>query len=570
MVGERIFARAAYGVPLLGRQAEAKLSGMRMEVGLGRRRCVVDYDTLTRLAIHVEDWLERFTKAVAAFGYPVVGCTTVFEQTASSIAILRRIKHLVPETTTIIGGANCASGMAEGVVALTSAIDFAFSGECERAFPAFLAGSRPSGRIVEGELCMDLDNVPTPDYEHYYRQRRLCLEDDPASLDLVYLPYESSRGCWWGQKHHCTFCGISEMRHREKSPDRVVEELNVLLDKHPSRRVFNVDNIMPYSYFKSVLPRLAKAVPGVKMFYEEKANVTLDKVQTLRDAGIQTIQAGIEALSTPLLRRMDKGVLARQNVALLRYTRAARITVIWMLIFGFPGDRPEDYADYPTLLPLLHHLEPPRGLTPLQLVRFSPYWKDPERYGIRDLRAAEVYADILPETADAGRIAYYHDGEFPSVATEHPEIIAAIDRCVRAWTAKWLPGTQRLPDLSLRRAGPDGFILKDTRGLAGAPEVQLLSRRQAAAVLVGRPLESPGELGEDVAWARECKYAVELDGWHVPLATAELGLLAELEQEYGLRAETRLKHESEGEQDRLISTESLRRSGPRRTSLPVR
>ncbi|MDI1449279.1 RiPP maturation radical SAM C-methyltransferase [Polyangium sp. 6x1] len=559
MLGERVFARAAYGVPLLGRQAEAKLASIRLEAGFGRKRCVIDFPRLVELSAHVEDWVERFAQAVAELGCPVVGCTTVFEQTASSIAILRRIKQRAPGTTTLIGGANCTGGMAEGIASLSDAIDFAFSGECEKAFPAFLAGARPEGRVVEGEVCMDLDALPTPDYDEYYRQRRACFEDDALARQMVALSYESSRGCWWGQKHHCTFCGVASMRYREKAPDRVIGELRELLAKHPSRRVHNVDDIMPHSYFKSVLPRLPEELPGVRMFYEEKANLTLEKVVLLRKAGVDIAQPGIEALSSPLLRRMDKGTLARHNVALLRYARASYLSLIWGLLFGFPGDRAEDYEHYLTLLPLLHHLEPPKIFMPLCLFRFSPYWKYPERYGIQNLRPAEVYGDILPEGADARLVAYYFDGDFSSVAGEHPELIAAIDREVRAWNARWLPGRGKLPILSVSRTAPDTYHLTDTRDLPGAVAEQPLTRRQAAAVLVGRPRENSGLLTDEMVWARAGSYAVELDGWHVPLATAHPDLIAEFEQAYGPGAELQVAMENETTADTLVRVEALRR-----------
>jgi ribosomal peptide maturation radical SAM protein 1 len=569
MLGERVFARAAYGVPLLGRRAEELLSGLHMKAGLGSRWCTLDFALLRRLAHHVEDWADRFAHALAARGYPIVGLTTVFEQTAASIAILSRIKALAPSTTTIIGGANCTGGMAEGVASLSDTIDYAFSGESERVFPAFLAGHRPAGKVIEGEPCMELDALPLPDYEQYYAQRRACLEDDAGSRELIMLPYESSRGCWWGQKHHCTFCGEATMRYREKSPDRLFQGLEVLLARHPSRRVFFVDEIMPHSYFKSVLPRIREKLPNVTMFYEQKANMTLEKVRSLREAGVSVVQPGIEALSSSLLRRMDKGILARQNLALLRYARSARLSLIWALLFGLPGDEPDDYADYLTLLPLLHHLEPPRRLIPLGLLRFSPYWKYPERYGIRNLRPGESYADVLPEGADASRVAYHFEGEFSSIATDHPELVKAIDAKVCDWSAAWSRADRKPPVLSVRRMGPDLYVLFDKRGLPGALEVQPISHAQVAATLVGRPLANLGDISREAAWAQANKYAVELDGWHAPLVTAEPDLLAEFERAYGPGAEGRVENGGELEHPAPSAEPGAVRTSRRRQALPV-
>ncbi|MDC0681388.1 RiPP maturation radical SAM C-methyltransferase [Sorangium atrum] len=559
LLGERIFARAAYGVDLLGRRAEAALADLRLELGYGPRRCTVDRDLLRRLALHAEGWADRMAAALAEIGCPIVGCSTMFEQTAASIALLSRLKRLRPSTVTLLGGANCFDAMAGGIAALSGSIDYVFSGESEAAFPAFLAGARPSGRIVEGAPCMDLDGLPTPDYADFYRQRRACLGDGPAERDGLLLSVESSRGCWWGQKHHCTFCGVAVMRYREKSPDRVIEELRELLSAHPSRRIHFTDDIMPHTYFRTLIPRLGDELPGLTIFYEQKANITLERLIALRRAGVSIIQPGIEALSSSLLARMDKGLLARQNVALLRYARALRVNLVWGLLHGFPGDGRDDYDHYLALLPLLRHLEPPRDLLPLALFRFSPYGRWPERHGIANFRPAAAYADVLPDGADAGRLAYQFEGDFDSIISQDPELCAAIRAEIRGWNADWIERAPRLPELSIQGFGPDMYLLTDTRGLPGAPEVQLLPVRQAAAVLVGRPLDGRGELAEEQRWAVANRYAVELDGWHVPLATAPGDVLARFEREHGAAAGARGAAMDPGQRTGLVTPAALSR-----------
>src|SRR5262249_46480802 len=140
----------------------------------------------------------------------------------------------------------------------------------------------------------------------------------------IWLPYESSRGCWWGARQHCTFCGLNgeTMAFRQKSPDRMIDGVKRLLARYPSQNIAMIDNILPHSYFRTVLPRLAEDPPAARIYYEIKSNLTLNQVELLRRAGVERAQPGIEALSSSLLQRMKKGVLARQNLALLRYGRA--------------------------------------------------------------------------------------------------------------------------------------------------------------------------------------------------------------------------------------------------------
>ena len=39
------------------------------------------------------------------------------------------------------------------------------------------------------------------------------------------LLIETSRGCWWGERNHCTFCGLngSSMSFDEMAPGRALE-----------------------------------------------------------------------------------------------------------------------------------------------------------------------------------------------------------------------------------------------------------------------------------------------------------------------------------------------------------
>ena len=62
---------------------------------------------------------------------------------------------------------------------------------------------------------------------------------------------ETSRGCWWGDKHHCSFCGIDfPLRYRSKSPDRALNELLRLRARYDARLFVMADDILVGSGFK--------------------------------------------------------------------------------------------------------------------------------------------------------------------------------------------------------------------------------------------------------------------------------------------------------------------------------
>lgn len=536
LLGERLFARAAWGKPALGdgvadlllnvnewHVANVRPAGQYMD-HLSDSSRVLQGGALTLSAgdlVAAEqaafDAVQVIAERILDQGPRIVGATTTFDQTAAAIAILAAVKRLDPKVITVLGGANCDGPMGAGLAAATD-VDAVFSGESEATFVAFL--SDPSARgVVNGEPCTEMDALPAPDFTAFFAQVPPQLADTP-----LWILYETSRGCWWGQKRHCTFCGLNAqgMAFRQRSADRVIGQLNQMLRSAPTRRVCLTDNIMPHDYHRTLMPRLASEVPELTLFYEQKANLNLRQVGQLHDAGCRALQPGIEALDTPLLKRMKKGVLARQNVALLRYAHVVGVHLKWNLLWGFPGDDLDSYRRTLALLPLLRHLPPPQAFAHLHLDRFSPYFDHPEQYGVSNLRPLPGYADVFPSAVDPASVAYHFTGDYPSGAHDDEVLVQELVDVVQEWKQAW--ETRRCV-LTVRSVGPS-WLLTDTRPIGRNPMLYL-NDAQARAVLVGGPR---GRVGA-ADWAIRNRLAVDLDGWCVPLATTERSTLASLESE---------------------------------------
>ncbi len=557
LAGERLFAASAYGVPPLGYGANeltdsSTLTGAANRDSQGQKSAYstlkIDPSLLQQLEAQINNWVEEVAGGIVEQNFKIVGCTTMFQQTAASIALLNRIKHLRPEIVTIIGGANCEGEMAEGVASLSNLVDYVFSGESEQVFVNFLqqlsTGRRPANRIFYGQPVKNLDSLPPPEFGEYYEQLDYYLPQVIERPEKIELAYETSRGCWWGEKHRCTFCGLNGMgiEFRAKSSEKVITELKTLLSAHPypTRLVQMTDNVMPYTFFKTLLPELAELVkefPGVRIYYEQKANLTFEQIQLMMEAGISHTQPGIESLSTPLLRRMNKGVTAAQNIALLRYARSVGMSVDWNIMWGFPGDQRREYEETLALIPLLCHLEPPISASHMRIDRFSRYFDHPEDYGITHLRPLPSYQMILPPGIDASKVAYYFTGEYASYSHEKHDIVLEIKDVISKWQAAWDEKATHItlffgkfrvkesPVLQVLQANGN-FLLRDTRGLEGTQEEYLLTQEQASVALVGRRYTPTPEM----EWAIARKIGVVIDNHqYVPLATATPELLYEFE-----------------------------------------
>ncbi|MFL6138246.1 MAG: RiPP maturation radical SAM C-methyltransferase [Frankiaceae bacterium] len=359
-------------------------------------------------------FLDHALETVLASGADVVGFTSTFSQSTASLALAKRIKQRRPEVVTLFGGANCDGPMGAALHRSFSFVDHVVSGEGEAAFVALLdalATGTPltavpglcwrdeSGaqRVNPPGPMVPIQQVPRPDYSRWQRAFEASRTGAMVSPQLV---LESARGCWWGEKHHCTFCGLNglAMTFRAKPADVFLDDLAALVSGHRILDVVMVDNIMDHAYFTELLPRLADLDWDLRLRYEVKANLRRDQLAALAAAGIRHVQPGIEHLSSRVLALMDKGVHATQNVQVLRDCDDLGITVDWNFLYGFPGETAEDYEVVIEQLPALVHLQPPSGAVRILLERFSPYFDRPE-LGFARRRPSAQYDHVydLPE-----------------------------------------------------------------------------------------------------------------------------------------------------------------------------
>ena len=291
LVGEWTFAPAAFGADapddpgyldrLLAQPVTRAV--LQRNPALGDPRLLLE-----RIRAAAEPFVARLAREIVATGVQIVGCTSTFTQHVPSLALLRHVKALDPAITTMIGGANCEGLMGVATKRAFGWVDYVVSGEADLLLPMLcrrvLDGTAGKGDLPEGVIGADhpalvgaapaprvaiddMDLTPAPDFDDYFA----ALSASPLTTCIVPgLAMETSRGCWWGAKHHCTFCGLNggNMAFRSKPADRVLAELDSLAERHSITKFNIVDNILDLSYIKSLLPRLVRPVPFT-LFYEK-------------------------------------------------------------------------------------------------------------------------------------------------------------------------------------------------------------------------------------------------------------------------------------------------------------
>jgi len=376
----------------------------------------------------IGSFLKECLENVLACEPKLVGFTSLFHQHVASLALAKRIKAELPGTFIIFGGSNCEGLMGKETLRQFEFVDAVVSGEGELVFPEIVrrvVSSKPipnldgvfhrhsselpiaHQQLRNTAIIEKLDTLPIPDYDEYFEQF------DNSSLELSRKPsllFETSRGCWWGEKQHCTFCGLNgeTMTYRSKSAARAFSEFLYLTEKYPVSTVNVVDNILDMNYFKDFIPMLAERKHGFKLFYEVKANLRKDQIQLLCEAGVEEIQPGIESLSDDVLRVMRKGVTALQNIQLMKWCKELGLKVFYNIIWGFPGEQPDDYLEMSKLIPLITHLTPPGGDGRIRIDRYSPNFMEAEKLGFGKLSPHAAYGYVYPFGMDAlANLAYF-------------------------------------------------------------------------------------------------------------------------------------------------------------------
>jgi len=422
----------------------------------------------------VRPFIDEELAAIDWDAYDVVGFTTMFSQLNASLALAEGIRARKHGPKLVFGGSRCEGELGEGVIEGHACVDAAFVGKpdvnflhyvqavCANRDPVSIPGTlirHADGRIERGppEPAPDLAALPLPNYDDYFaRCDQIGLESSYPRFILV----ETARGCFWGVKHHCIFCGLlgEKPKYNVRPPEKVIADIDTLSRKYSTNGVMFVDLIMNTKYFKPVFDWMAEDERDFRFFCELKPDIKREHLEVLWRAGCWTAQPGIESFDTGVLSLIDKGTTALENAAFLKFMRDMTMIPSWNFLYGVPQEDPSAYRTMLAKLACLTHLQPPKSVTPMGLVRNSPAWWQAERLGLVNMRPAAGYAELFRLPPEQTRkIAYSFtadrtDGADPDSYTED----------VRRFLSRWIEAPER-GYLAFRRHPSGRGEIIDTR-----------------------------------------------------------------------------------------------------------
>ncbi|HZM77196.1 MAG TPA: RiPP maturation radical SAM C-methyltransferase [Candidatus Limnocylindrales bacterium] len=462
-------------------------------------------DIALRLHEQAPAFVEECAQRILDTQPHLVGLTSTFEQNVPSLAVAAALKRRKPDLPIVMGGANCDGPMGAAIHRNFPQIDMVVRGEGER--PVRELAEAFSGQRVMSDvtsLCWRDETgasranpyvaavtpgpqIPVATMRPFFD----AVNDSPIRpwINGLSLRLETSRGCWWGEKRHCTFCGLNGggMAFRSKPPDRAFDEITQAVKDFGLLDVMLSDNILDPTYVDTLLPRLAALDWDLRIFYEVKSNLKPTDMAALSKAGVTMVQPGIESLSSRVLSLMDKGATGPAQVRSLRLFREHGIEPRWNYLYGFPGeDWTGDYAPIVAQMPALVHLPPPNGMSRIYVDRFAPLFDNRSLGFDGPLQPTRWYPLIydLPKD-ELTEIAYSFEHEARGIGDDDAALLGA---AIEKWRREH--ETSRLTMTAVDSL----VVISDARQGFAARDHTLEGDRAALYLALSRHMSVPGLL----------------------------------------------------------------------------
>lgn len=330
--------------------------------GINESLAVTDVSAVLKAAGHqtkllLEDEERDLDRALRAFdpGLAVIPCPIAGAEWP--LVAAARVKRVLPRCAVLLGGTHVTFAPE---VALDPNVDAVCVGEAEGTAADLadrIAAGKPwdevanlafarDGQLVKNPMrapVRDLDALPFPDRELYYRYRFIGR--------FPWKKFTTGRGCM----HSCSFCWNSSLREmylphgvdfvRRKSPERVIQEIELVQRRWPMRRVHFSDDIFTFrpSWLEEFAP-LYRSRVGVPFTCNSSVELVNERVaDALLAAGCKGVAIGVETGNEELRSRILNKRVTNDDIrraASLVKTRGMELTTFNML--ASPGETLED------------------------------------------------------------------------------------------------------------------------------------------------------------------------------------------------------------------------------------
>ena len=355
-------------------------------------------------------------------GYDIIGFTVNYQQLFSSLLLAEWIKRDHPHVKILMGGRCVAGELGKSVLKRFDQIDWCIDGEGEEAFTALLDElmRRESGfeKCIpglmyreDGKILMNarrqlasLEGLPDPDYDSYFD----LIETHPVLKETDITPHiavEESRGCIY----RCAFCTDHPYWHgyRARPPSEIADSIMRLSRKHGIDSIYLVSSLITPKSCEELFPLIASHGRDYRIFCEIRANLTKEHLKQMKRAGICEVFAGIEALDTKLLGKMNKGTRLIDNLKIMKFCEELGIKCSSIFLIAFPTETQADVDRSISAIDYTCAFYPIFNLFTFKLLDGSPVHRSPKKFGIVHVDENAVFDRLLPKEVRMNIVFWY-------------------------------------------------------------------------------------------------------------------------------------------------------------------
>jgi hypothetical protein len=282
-------------------------------------------------------------------------------------------------------------------------------------------------RWTPGEGAEDLRVLPAPDF-------------DGLPLDLYFsprlvLPYDPTRGCYWGK---CTFChyGLAETgtaSYRERGCERTVDQLAAMREKYGTRWFYlSQDSVAPKTLTK-IAAEIERRGLDIKWATDLKPEkyLTAERARQLRAGGGVACALGVESANDRVLALIDKGAPVATVRETIGHLAEAGLAVEAMCFTDFPT---ESYAEAMDTVRFLEELRAQVALYIIgefDLTHGALVAQEPARFGLSE--TWQLDGDLL------GTGLFYEETRASKKKVELDKLEAALGQLATGWRVQRYP-----------------------------------------------------------------------------------------------------------------------------------
>jgi ribosomal peptide maturation radical SAM protein 1 len=535
MLGEWIWTKAAFGDFAAG---DGYFETYRDDLETICEKAGCSFEDLRRLReTEAPAFIDFCMTSIDWSRFGVIGFSVVFQQMLASLALAKALKRKYPHIPVMMGGATFEDDIADEIMKGCPEVDYVHCGDADEtlapAIRRLYAGQSMAG--IPGMMwrngsqvayagrapnLADMNKTPVPDFDEYFYARKEGGYHEYGQAEEVLLPIETARGCWWGVKNHCTFCGLNRagMEFRSKHVENVIQQLDELSRRYGILDFNAIDNIIAPEYVDQLFQRLGEANTDLRIHYEVRPSLTRAQLRQMRKGGLFSIQPGVESLSTHILKLMRKHTTGVRNLELIKWSTYYGINNLYNILLRFPGETREDYRAQCEVMSKIHHFQAPWAVAKARADRGSPMYAEPETQSVTRLVPSPCYDYLFPKDRfDLNRVSYYFEHEMGNTLEDHEygEIFEAVEE----WQERWRQEPR--PYLRYRKTWAT-ILIEDGRN--GSPRTTAYSDDYASLY----------EYCADARGLREISAKFEDAGWVGPALEelVEKDLIVHLDQRY--------------------------------------